>query len=335
LQQTFQRSCSGLAVTVLDAVGYGVDATLVAEGAPAADADPLSSGHALSLARDLLSTDTNTNAADFFVDPTPTPGAPNTPLAVEVITISTEDGPAFTDTATEITVRDGGIVAGAAGTPVVQIGAQDADCVYLRHDDDLAVFSCTAVRRDGRGTGGVRQLPEGIFADVSFQNPVAIGGSDVAVESFLYDEGSANETGLSIEADFCNVQFPDTTQTIAVGARLPFFGQIFENGLTNQNVGPSPNVVAQFGISRDPAPTTLQAFVFTDADFNTATPNGNGSNDEYTAIFSSGEPGTFRVLFRFSLDGGLNWTACDVGGAGSNGDLDLEFPNAGTVIVTP
>jgi hypothetical protein len=80
-----------------------------------------------------------------------------------------------------------------------------------------------------------------------------------------------------------------------------------------------------------PAPTTLQAFVFTDAAFNVEV----GSNDEYTAIFSSGEPGTFRVLFRFSLDGGLNWTACDVGGAGSNGDLDLEFPNAGTVIVTP
>jgi hypothetical protein len=39
-------------------------------------------------------------------------------------------------------------------------------------------------------------------------------------------------------------------------------------------------------------------------------------------------------VFRFSLDGGLNWTACDVGGAGSNTDLDFNVANAGVVVVS-
>ena len=193
-------------------------------------------------------------------------------------------------------------------------------------------FQRRAEALDGGGVGGTRQLPEGKAVDVGFDNPAAIGGVDVAVEGFVYDQGSANETGLAIEADFCNVQFPEAA-ALNVGDPILFFGQIFESGVTDVATGQAPGVLAQFGVALDSA-QSIGDFTFTDATFNTDAPNGNVNNDEYRAEFRGTAVGRFRVVFRFSLDGGLNWTACDVGGAGSNADLDFDVANAGVVVVS-
>jgi hypothetical protein len=313
---------------VLDALGYGADAGPVAEGTPAQDPTPLGSGHVFSLARDARSTDTNDNAADFRVNPAPSPGRRNVAPDLSV-TVDPEVVVAFTDTDVAVTVSGGGTFGG--DEPTITIGGVDVECIYVEHSGDVAEFLCELPARDG-STGSPRALPEGLFADVVFQQPVAIGGVIESPEGLLIEEGSANESDLEIEADFCNIQFPVDDITIALGEATPLiFSQIFEDGLTTGG-GQAPGVVVEFGLSRLANPTRLSDFVFAPGPvFNVEV----GNNDEYSHSVTPPAEGTFRFLFRYSLDGGLNWTACDENGAGSNPDLSLEFENAGTIIVGP
>ena len=315
---------------IIDALAYGVNAAGAGEGTPALDPTPLGDGHTFSLARDENSTDTDDNATDFVVNPAPSPGAPNTPpflgfVVDPSIVLASEDNDI------SVLVAGGGTFGG--DEPVITIGDVEVECVYVEHDETVAQFLCALPARDG-STGGERQLPEGIFADVSVQLPQALGGETIFRDTqLLIEEGSANESDLELEADFCNIQFPTNDIQIALGDSTPLiFSQIFEAGLTDTSAGQATGVLVQFGLSRNATPTSLQDFVFSDGPiFNVEA----GNNDEYSHSFVPSAEGTFRFLFRYSLDGGLNWTACDEDGAGSNDNLALSFDNAGTVVVGP
>jgi hypothetical protein len=318
---------------ILDALGYGENAVGVAEGAPAADPTPLSGGHVFSLARDENSSDTGDNAADFVVCPLPTPGSANV-VPEPAVRVDPDVIVAFEDTDVFVFVTGGGAFGG--DEPELSVGGVVLDCVYVEHDGDDAVFFCTVPARNG-SSGARRQLPEALFADVSVVQPGALGGDTITnTESLLIEEGSANESDLDIEADFCNIQFPTDDIQVALGdpTRL-IFSQFFENGLTNAtNGGPAPGVLVEFGLSRNDSPQSLSDFVFAPGPVFNVEAN-NGSNDEYRHSFTPTTQGTFRFLFRYSLDGGLNWTACDEDGAGSNDALDLNIAAAGTIVVGP
>lgn len=69
---------------------------------------------------------------------------------------------------------------------------------------------------------------------------------------------------------------------------------------------------------------------FKNATFNTQV----GNDDEFQGSFTApATVGMYRYVYRFSLDGGLNYTYCDSDGAGSNMGLDFNAANAGVMTV--
>jgi hypothetical protein len=483
--------------TRIDVVGYGTPAAAAVEGAAVADIVPLTGGPALSLARREGSQDTNDNGVDFFLDPTPTPGAPNGALAVSIVGVSPDEVPANAASAVAIDVADGAIFAGVAGTPLVAVDGRSAcpvegggvfisevadtltanaryvelfnagpvavnltgfairrysnggtaptnlaltgsipscgtftvistvtfntvypglttqqtnngingngDDVYelvngatvldvfgevgvdgtgqaWEYEDSIAMrkphivrgspilditqwtiardpggagdptrhalspcafasqqagvtrFLCTVQRRDGGG-GLPRVIPEGGFVAVAFANPPAVGGADIEDPAIVIVDGSNNETDVPTEADFCNIQFPPALAGTVGVPTAPVFSQIFEAGVT-EAPGPSPNVLVQFGLSRTDTPTSLADFVFVDGPTHNSQAQA-GNNDEYSFAPTPTAAGTFRYLFRYSLDGGLNWTHCDLDGAGSNPGLSFDIAQTGVLTVTP
>jgi len=140
--------------------------------------------------------------------------------------------------------------------------------------------------------------------------------------------GAYNESNNAVEADYCNVQFP-TSLSVAAGAASPLvYGRIFETGITSI-AGPAGNIVAQLGYGPPTANPQYQAgWSWVPATFNVQT-GASGNDDEYQASFTAPTtPGSYRYIYRFSNDLGLNWTYCDRGadtGAGSNAGLSFEF----------
>ena len=170
--------------------------------------------------------------------------------------------------------------------------------------------------------GGVLHTPD---------DSLCAAGEGCDVDEGCVADVYVNDTDVALEADFCNVQFPTAPTEVDINTSVDFFGQIFEGGMTNANDGQTPGIRAQIGIGTDRA--ALADFIFSEAVFNTASPGNNTNNDEYRGVFVAPVAGNFRVLFRFSLDDGRSWTACDVGGAGSDNNLSFNIENAAQITV--
>jgi hypothetical protein len=143
-----------------------------------------------------------------------------------------------------------------------------------------------------------------------------------------------NETGSAAEADYCVNQFPMQV-TVAPGAQVPFFGQLYEAGLTDASATPAAGVTASLGLSPAGAasdPRFDPAWTFT-----AGAPNAGydfaQNNDEYTVTITAPSAGVYRFAWRFSFDGGASWTYCDDDGAGSNSGLDFAAAQTGTLTV--
>jgi hypothetical protein len=141
-----------------------------------------------------------------------------------------------------------------------------------------------------------------------------------------------NETNAAAEADFCSVQFPPAISD-AAGAPVTVYGRIFEAGVTDTIAAPVATIEAQFGYGpRYANPQTQSGWTWLDAVFNVEA----GNDDEYqTNGFVLPGAGTYSYAYRFSIDGGLTWTYCDVGGAGSNPNLSFEVTKLPVMSVTP
>jgi hypothetical protein len=293
-------------VVRLDLLGYGNDGVnpAIAEGTPTVDVV-----NGFSLARDLLSTDTDDNAADFAVDPTPSPGEPNAPTIVTITAVTPDD--VLVAVPTRLTLTGENFTQSAT----VRVGAQvipTSACIYTPPTTIVCDFTPS----------------EPGFFDVSVTATADRGGHVGTLTAGL------RVTFVATDVDFCNIQFPTTPTVLLPGQGLPVFGRIFEAGITTEP-GFSPRVVAEFGIADNaatpPDPTTSNAFSFTPARPNVANTGDFGNDDEYQSLFERATPGEYRYVFRFSLDGGLGFTYCDVGGS-SDG---FQPANAGVVTVTP
>jgi hypothetical protein len=142
---------------------------------------------------------------------------------------------------------------------------------------------------------------------------------------------SVNERNVTQELDFCNLQFPASMSVQASTLSPLIFAQAFESGVTDP-AGPAVGLVAQIGygpiISN---PENQGGWTWSAATFNT----NAGNNDEWQGQFTApATPGNYVFTSRFSFDG-IQWTYCDINGAGSNVGQIFEVIQLGTLTVTP
>ncbi|MGV3624779.1 MAG: Ig-like domain-containing protein, partial [Archangium sp.] len=148
----------------------------------------------------------------------------------------------------------------------------------------------------------------------------------VACDYFVNDLS----TTAAEEINYCALQFP-TSFSVATGAQTPtIYARVFQSGVT-EAAGAASNIVVQLGYGANMTSPLSTAWNWVPASFNVQV----GNDDEYQASFVSPmAAASYAYTARASLDG-VNWTACDINGAGSNGGLDLQTTQLGVMTVTP
>ena len=184
-----------------------------------------------------------------------------------------------------------------------------------------------AVLRGGAGCNDQNQNG----ADFTATAPAPRNSASPAQVCTCGGDMTLNESGQPAEADYCAIQFPIAGITVQTGTASPIiYGRIFEAGVT-PSPGAAPGITAEVGYG--PAavnPEWQSGWQFFAASFNIQL----GNDDEYQASFTAPAAGNYRYAYRFSQNG-LDWTYCDVGGAGSNASLSFETTNLPALTVTP
>jgi hypothetical protein len=138
-----------------------------------------------------------------------------------------------------------------------------------------------------------------------------------------------NESGSASEVDMC--QLKPTSLNVAAGSSITVSAQLYEAGLTPLSGAPA-NVVAQLGIGPANANPEYEAgWTWYPASYNSACTTCGTNNDEFSLTLSAPAAGTYRYVYRVSLDNGSSWTLCDVDGAGSNAGLTFDFASEGAL----
>ncbi len=198
----------------------------------------------------------------------------------------------------------------------VYFGTQLATCVV----EDSTRIVCDAPANFSVGS-----------VDVTVLNPGASG--DTLVDGFTYT-GVANESDTPGEADYCVLQFPPTLSVTSTMTTPPIYGRIYEAGVT-EPAGAPAGVTAEVGYGPDGSdPTLSNAWHFFATTYNVQA----GNDDEFQGMFMAptvATTTTFAYAYRFSLDGGQNFTYCDLNGAGSNAGLTFEPSQLGELTVLP
>jgi hypothetical protein len=210
---------------------------------------------------------------------------------------------------------------------------------------DLVGYGATANCNEG-GTNA--PAPSVNTSDLRVGNgcgDVAANGSDFATVAPSPRNGLAmpvvcscivqNESDTPSEADFCVVQYPSSLEVPAWTSTGNIYGQLYEAQVT-EPYGPASKVRAQLGWGPVSAnPEYESGWTWINAAYNFQ----SGNNDEYAGAFIAPAAGSYRYVYRFSLDEGVTWTVCDTsfgdGGAGSNAGLALDLENEGVLTVTP
>ncbi len=315
--------------TAMDRVGYGTAAGSVSEGNPAPDADPL--GLSISIARDEHSTDTDDNATDFHLDPTPSPGEANAPVVPVVLSLTPDNGLAGKVTPVRLVSFDLARLAGVDGDSdniavTSEFGGVSGSTCTPQDAADLGrgavTWTCVALANDGASS----------FGEALFTNPVALGAG-VASTSWVYT-GVLNETGVAGEIDFCEL-LPPTTINASSGQLTEAMTAVVREAGVTDGPAPSPTLIAEFGYGPDGVdPSTQSGWIFSPADY----VSNVGSDANYKASFTAPQvttKTTYYVGYRFSIDGGLNFTYCDRDGSGSDPDLSFNPDLVGRLVVSP
>jgi hypothetical protein len=144
------------------------------------------------------------------------------------------------------------------------------------------------------------------------------------------EPATANERGIAAELDYCNLQFPTSLSGTRFTDAGVVYARAYEAGST-EAAGAAPNLIAQIGYGPTTAnPQYQPGWVWTTATFNVQV----GNDDEWAATVIAPDAGTYSLAARFSYDG-VQWTYCDVDGAGANGGLGFDLGQLGTFTVTP
>lgn len=140
-----------------------------------------------------------------------------------------------------------------------------------------------------------------------------------------------NETDAASELSYCNLQFP-SSQTVAQGALSEVvYGRVYESGVT-EPVAPDATLQLQvgYGLSSNNPLVSPGTWSWWPTAFNVQV----GNDDEYQGVFIAPSAGTWSFTTRASRDG-VNWTLCDLNGAGRNAGLSFESAQLGALTTTP
>lgn len=139
---------------------------------------------------------------------------------------------------------------------------------------------------------------------------------------------SANGLGTSPELNACQLLSPSSLTVNAAQVSAPVSASVTQPGVTElSGFDPSLRVQVGFGpVSVSPATGAGWQWWPT-----TATSAGMTA-DAYDGVFVAPASGSWAFTSRASLDG-VNWTSCDLNGAGSGGGLALELGQLGALTV--
>jgi hypothetical protein len=141
---------------------------------------------------------------------------------------------------------------------------------------------------------------------------------------------TVNESAQADEIEYCNLQFPVSLTATAGIATDPIFARVFQTGVTPPAGAPS-GLVGQIGYGPVSAnPENQAGWTWVPATWNLQ----SGNDDEFKATLSVPAAGTYKYGSRFSRDG-VNWTYCDLNGAGKNDPLTFEITQLPTLTVSP
>ncbi len=159
-------------------------------------------------------------------------------------------------------------------------------------------------------------------------------GSDPVV---CFSDAVRNEGGGRDEADACRVFDPAPDPYVFnPGKSFLVFGNIHEEGFTEPNVA-NPFISAEVGVGPATAnpQTQPQLWSWSPADFNPVCSNCDADESQYFGSVTADVVGPHLVTIRFSRDGGLSWTYCDLDRAGSDPGLRYDILDVPRISVTP
>ena len=184
--------------------------------------------------------------------------------------------------------------------------------------DDSLVTSSLDLLGNTRIVNGVDMGAYEFFAPCD-TNPCS-GATPVCIESGT-PEGYACYPEYTV--GWCKVQWPNPTATGTTGANIDMYGRVYIEGITDvtEDLGDAhPLVRGQWGVSSIDSNPTVNPEDFS-WDNATLNPSGGAdwnNNDEYMYGAIPPAAGTYYYAYRFSADGGYNWTYCGTSGLWSN-----------------
>lgn len=116
---------------------------------------------------------------------------------------------------------------------------------------------------------------------------------------------------LGEPVDGCNLQFPHIVDNAVTGATRTFFGRVTEAGITG-GATQHPTVLGELfvgPVGADPS-ADFSPFNSVPARVSPNAIDTSPDEDEYVAAFAPQSDGEYVFGFRFSADGGNNWTYC-------------------------
>jgi hypothetical protein len=327
--------------TVLDSLGYG--ASPKAEGSPVSEILP--DKIAISMARDATSSDTDSNAADFHYDPTPTPGLPNDIVAPKVYgyaPYSPMDTPSLSSTTVFLLAHD---YADFKSKDGVAIAGNDVTASFVGNgmvDTSSTTDGCTIVDATDGGRGDVTikctaPTNAGLAArgDIVLDNAAFFGGTSSLKNAWVYTLAN-NASAAPAEADLCSFVAPMGMLNVQQGLSTPsLLGHVMEPGVTT-NSGANAAVIAQVGLGKQATdPTKTGNWIYFDSQFDA---DFDATTDQYKTTFVAPPvlvATPYSLVYRFSFDGGLTFTYCDLLGDGSAQMTKLTTAQLPTLTVTP
>lgn len=126
--------------------------------------------------------------------------------------------------------------------------------------------------------------------------------------------------------DSCNTQYPAIQPNVVVGQSIVVFGRVTEANVTGLG---SPNADLKAELLVGPATanpaTDLAQFVKIPATLRTmGVIDPAPGEDEYEATYAVPAAGAYAVAYRFSADGGQNWSVCDFDGTTTPSEFDVK-----------
>nr|MDA3863710.1 hypothetical protein [Deltaproteobacteria bacterium] len=146
------------------------------------------------------------------------------------------------------------------------------------------------------------------------------------------DFGTPGSENDSCTVDYCHLQYPATTEVNQNTSTELIYGRVYEESST-PGIGQGAFISAQVGFGNEnsvPDDSWTWFSTYYNGDYDGLTV-GDLANDEFAGSMDATILGPFDYAYRFSLDGGLSWTYCDLDGS----DNGYQFDQAGVMTVLP